>query len=183
MRGAGRWRPLTVSLAGAKSDNENPVCTWCPAVYWSNARRIPTWKQIMINNLWWCQVVPFEGNISTRFAALFCLAFLLTWPACCRLVCRGFGRLLGQGRNHDVRLVSRECFLPPGILQCTYIHIQCILFLFINPQAANIKLKPNANCRPEHFFFRKRQVSRVTRDPCLKRKKPDEVMWSGISSR
>ena len=29
MRGAGRWRPLTVSLAGAKSDNENPVCTWC----------------------------------------------------------------------------------------------------------------------------------------------------------
>ena len=32
MRGAGRWRPLTVSLAGAKSDNENPVCTWCPAV-------------------------------------------------------------------------------------------------------------------------------------------------------
>ena len=32
MRGAGRWRPLTVSLAGAKSDNENPVCTWCLAV-------------------------------------------------------------------------------------------------------------------------------------------------------
>ena len=32
MRGAGRWRPLTVTLAGAKSDNENPVCTWCLGV-------------------------------------------------------------------------------------------------------------------------------------------------------
>jgi hypothetical protein len=51
----------------------------------------------------------FWGNISTRFAALFCLGFLLTWPACCRLVCRGFGRLLGQGQNHDFHLVSGEC--------------------------------------------------------------------------
>ena len=51
----------------------------------------------------------FRGNISTRFAALFCLGFLLTWPACCRLVCRGFGRLLGQGQNHDFHLVSGEC--------------------------------------------------------------------------
>ena len=32
IRGAGRWRPLTVRLEGAKSENENPVCTWCPAV-------------------------------------------------------------------------------------------------------------------------------------------------------
>ena len=31
-RGAGRWRPLTVTLEGAKSDNENPVCTWCLGV-------------------------------------------------------------------------------------------------------------------------------------------------------
>ena len=26
------------------------------------------------------------------------------------LVCRGFGRLLGQGRNHDFHLVSGKCF-------------------------------------------------------------------------
>ena len=41
--GAGRWRPLTVSLAGAKSDNENPVCTWCLEV-------IPAHSNLEANN-------------------------------------------------------------------------------------------------------------------------------------
>ena len=181
-----------LSSFAVKSRSTQPTCPVQCAVLDAGDLQPSAWqarKAIMKTRYapgvgqWAIEVMP--GACQLYAGARFCFSrqhfyftFFLTWPACCRLVCRGFGRLLGQGRNHDVRLVSRECFYPPGVLQYTYIHIQCIWFLFINLQAANIK--PNASCRPEHFFPKAAGEPGDT-GPCLKHKKPDE--GSGISSR
>ena len=48
------------------------------------------------------------------------------------LVCRGFGRLLGQGRNHDFHLVSGKCFYSQAysninIYMCVYVCLSVCL--------------------------------------------------------
>ena len=96
----------------------------------SNARRIPTWKQIMIDNLCWCQVVPFEATFLLRLLLFFASHFCYLD----RHVAAHFPGVRPAAWPVPKPRFS-SCFwgmfMPPSLLQYIYIYVYMCVYVCI----------------------------------------------------